>query len=197
MPRNGRGCTPRATGADVRPRPLPNLTSFQDAHGQGFCNTALNAMIRRTYSGDERQGRAMDDEQKRIERNLAKLASRTLEQEAELVRIEREAIARFHGMFDDLEAALGVLRMGHHLGWRVLVLIHNKRTIRNTKKSSVSTSANSSRQKVQAVSAPSVTGWPRNLAISGKPLVAPSRSRIAGLFRTRCQKRLDVPLFTL
>jgi hypothetical protein len=72
----------------------------------------------------------MDDEQKRIERNLAKLASRTLEQEAELVRIEREAIARFRGMFDDLEAALGVLRMGHHLGWRVLVLIHNKRTIR-------------------------------------------------------------------
>ena len=72
----------------------------------------------------------MDDEKTRIERNLAKLASRTLEQEAELVRIEREAIARFHGMFDDLEAALGVLRMGHHLGWRVLVLIHNKRTIR-------------------------------------------------------------------
>lgn len=72
----------------------------------------------------------MDVETTRIERNLAKLASRTLEQEAELARIERDAIARFHGMFDDLEAALGVLRMGHHLGWRVLVLIHNKRTIR-------------------------------------------------------------------
>ena len=72
----------------------------------------------------------MDDEQQRIERNLAKLGSRTLEQEAELVRIERDAIARFHGMFDDLEAALGMLRIGHHIGWRVLVLIHNKRTIR-------------------------------------------------------------------
>ena len=72
----------------------------------------------------------MDDEKTRIERNLAKLASRTLEQEAELVRIEREAFARFHGQFDDLEAALGMLRIGQHIGWRVLVLIHNKRTIR-------------------------------------------------------------------
>jgi hypothetical protein len=72
----------------------------------------------------------MDDETIRIERNLAKLASRTLEQEAELARIEREAIARFHGQFDELEAALGMLRIGHHIGWRVLVLIHNKRTIR-------------------------------------------------------------------
>jgi hypothetical protein len=72
----------------------------------------------------------MDDEKTRIERNLAKMASRTLEQEAELVRIERDAIARFHGQFDELEAALGMLRIGHHVGWRVLVLIHNKRTLR-------------------------------------------------------------------
>ena len=64
------------------------------------------------------------------ERNLKLLYGRTLEEEAELVRIEREAIARFWGNLEDLEAALGVLRMGHHFGWRVLVLIHNKRTLR-------------------------------------------------------------------
>jgi hypothetical protein len=53
-----------------------------------------------------------------------------MDREAELIRIEREAIANFTGGLDDLEAALGVLRMGDYWGWRVLVLIHNKRTIR-------------------------------------------------------------------
>lgn len=64
------------------------------------------------------------------EANLLKLAQRSLEQEAELLRIEKEAIANFSGDLPDLEAALGMLRMGDHMGWRVLVLIHNKRTIR-------------------------------------------------------------------
>ena len=73
----------------------------------------------------------MDEETIRIERNRKMLANRTLEQEAELIRIERDAIARFSGQLDELEAALGLLRMGHHFGWRVLVLIHNKRTLRN------------------------------------------------------------------
>lgn len=72
----------------------------------------------------------MEAEAERYERNVKRLYSRTLEQEAELIRIERDAIARFSGQFDDLEAALGMLRIGHHVGWRVLVLIHNKRTIR-------------------------------------------------------------------
>lgn len=62
--------------------------------------------------------------------NLLKMPSRTLEREAELIRIEREAFANFYGTFDDLELALGVLRTGDYLGWRPLVLIHNKRTIR-------------------------------------------------------------------
>lgn len=44
--------------------------------------------------------------------------------------IERKAIANFAGQFDELEAALGMLHMGDHLGWKPLVLIHNKRTIR-------------------------------------------------------------------
>lgn len=39
-------------------------------------------------------------------------------------------MASFHGDLEDLEAALGMLRLGQHLGWKVLVLIHNKRTIR-------------------------------------------------------------------
>lgn len=62
--------------------------------------------------------------------NLFRMAPRSLERETELVRIEREAVANFYGQLDDLAAALGMLRMGDHFGWRVLVLIHNKRTIR-------------------------------------------------------------------
>lgn len=72
----------------------------------------------------------MDTDNELYQRNIKLLFNRTLEQEAELIRIEREAIAKFSGQLDDLEAALGLLRLGHHLGWRVLVLIHNKRTIR-------------------------------------------------------------------
>ncbi|MGC2458228.1 MAG: hypothetical protein WA435_09540 [Gallionellaceae bacterium] len=62
--------------------------------------------------------------------NLLKMPSRTFEREVELTRIEREAFANYRGTFDDFELALGVLRSGDYLGWRPLVLIHNKRTIR-------------------------------------------------------------------
>jgi len=60
----------------------------------------------------------------------AKLAKRTAEQEDELNGIEGDAVARFHGDLDQLEAALGMLRMGHHFGWKVLYLYHSKKTIR-------------------------------------------------------------------
>lgn len=36
----------------------------------------------------------------------------------------------FKGQFDELEAALGMLLLGRLVGWKVLALIHNKRTIR-------------------------------------------------------------------
>lgn len=62
--------------------------------------------------------------------NLLKMTQRSLDREAELISIEREAVANFSGQLDDLAAALGMLRTGDYLGWRVLVLIHNKRTIR-------------------------------------------------------------------
>ncbi len=61
---------------------------------------------------------------------LAAMTMRSPEREAELIRIEREAVANFDGLLDDLEAALGILRMGDYMGWRVLVLVHNKRTLR-------------------------------------------------------------------
>jgi hypothetical protein len=59
-----------------------------------------------------------------------KLHKLTKEQEAQLREIEDNAIAEFHGDLDLLESALGMLRMGHHFGWRVLYLVHSKQTIR-------------------------------------------------------------------
>lgn len=65
-----------------------------------------------------------------VRRNRHALAKFNTDRNEELAKIEREAIARFTGNFDDLEAAIGVLRLGDHLGWKPLVIIHNKRTIR-------------------------------------------------------------------
>ena len=48
----------------------------------------------------------------------------------QLQEIEDNAIINFKGMLDELESALGMLRIGHHVGWKVLYLIHSKKTIR-------------------------------------------------------------------
>lgn len=57
------------------------------------------------------------------------LAKLTEEQRAEMELVEREAILHYVGELDELEKALGILRLGHHVGWKVLVLSHSKRTI--------------------------------------------------------------------
>ena len=65
-----------------------------------------------------------------VQKNLHKLAPFSQERVEQLHNIERQAFASFTGQFDELEAALGMLHLGDHLGWKPLVLIHNKRTIR-------------------------------------------------------------------
>lgn len=60
----------------------------------------------------------------------ARVVRLTPEQEEQLRKIEAEAIADFQGDLCQLEAALGMLRMGHHYGWKVLYIIHSKKTIR-------------------------------------------------------------------
>ena len=51
-----------------------------------------------------------------------------------LEEIEAEAIASFKGQLDELESALGMLRMGPHVGWKILYLVHSKRTVRKYEK---------------------------------------------------------------
>lgn len=59
-----------------------------------------------------------------------RLAQLTSEQKLQLQSIEDEAISTFSGMLDELESALGMLRLGHHIGWRTLYILHSKKTIR-------------------------------------------------------------------
>ncbi|MDP9087126.1 MAG: hypothetical protein M3O26_00050 [Pseudomonadota bacterium] len=42
-----------------------------------------------------------------------------------------EIARKYAGSFDELESALGMMTLGRLFGWKVLVLIHNKRTIKN------------------------------------------------------------------
>lgn len=48
----------------------------------------------------------------------------------QLARIANDAVERFTGTADELEKALGMLMLGDYLGWKVLIIIHNKRTVR-------------------------------------------------------------------
>ena len=53
-----------------------------------------------------------------------------LERTAKLAEIVNDAIDRFSGPFDELEKALGMLIIGDYVGWKVLVLIHSKSTLK-------------------------------------------------------------------
>lgn len=64
------------------------------------------------------------------EKNVARLAPMTPEQIAKHHEICRDAIARYRGSLDELESAIGMLTLGPHLGWKVLALVHSKKTLR-------------------------------------------------------------------
>ncbi|MFC1536995.1 hypothetical protein ACFL48_04190 [Pseudomonadota bacterium] len=52
------------------------------------------------------------------------------EEAQELINRVNERAYKFSGNFDELEKAVGMLFMGRLFGWKVLALMHNKRTIR-------------------------------------------------------------------
>lgn len=60
-----------------------------------------------------------------------KLAKLSTEQKEQLQAITENVVANFKGDLLQLESALGMLQMGHHFGWKVLYIVHSKRTIRN------------------------------------------------------------------
>ena len=56
------------------------------------------------------------------------------EEALKLQKIVERASIDFTGVFDELESALGMLMLGRLVGWRVLVLIHSKSTLRKYEK---------------------------------------------------------------
>jgi len=63
-----------------------------------------------------------------------RLAPVTPEEAKRLVDLVDNAIHEYEGTVDHLEAAIGMLFVGRHVGWRPLLLVHNKRTIRRFEK---------------------------------------------------------------
>lgn len=60
-----------------------------------------------------------------VEEHLSAAKAKTLSDKLD------DAIDRYAGgTVDELEQALGFYIFGRHVGWKVLVLVHNKRTIR-------------------------------------------------------------------
>lgn len=59
-----------------------------------------------------------------------RLKKLTDQQKAKLQEIEDDAIINFSGTIDELESALGMLRVGFHVGWKMLYVAHSKKTIR-------------------------------------------------------------------
>ena len=68
--------------------------------------------------------------QAQLQKNLHKLVPYDRARAEQIWDVQLKAIAKFTGSFDELEAALGLLHLGDHIGWKPLVLVHNKRTIR-------------------------------------------------------------------
>jgi|TARA_B110000879_G_C10933092_1_gene416771 hypothetical protein len=70
----------------------------------------------------------------RMERNLAALAQLSDEQKIAAFDKVGTVVAGFAGSLEDLEKAVGMLMMGYHFGWKVLLLVHSKRTIKKYEK---------------------------------------------------------------
>ena len=47
-----------------------------------------------------------------------------------LLKWIEDSVYQFSGSFEELESAIGMFFLGRFFGWKILVLIHNKRTIR-------------------------------------------------------------------
>jgi hypothetical protein len=67
---------------------------------------------------------------KQYEKNYKRLENLSADQIKEMHEITKKAIARFKGNASELETALGMFYFGHHVGWKVLVMMHSKKTIR-------------------------------------------------------------------
>ena len=71
---------------------------------------------------------------KRLQSNLAALAKLTDEEKVAAFDKAGEAVANFSGSLEELEKAIGMMMIGYHFGWKVLLLVHSKRTVKKYEK---------------------------------------------------------------
>jgi len=72
----------------------------------------------------------MKNKSNKYARNKDITADRGDGRNKKLCQIEIDSIAKYQGQAKELESALGMLRLGDHLGWKPLLMIHDKKTIR-------------------------------------------------------------------
>jgi hypothetical protein len=72
----------------------------------------------------------MTEDEARIQDNRSKLRPLSVDELKRLQDIELDAIARFKGLADELESALGFFRIGIQIGWKPLTIIHSKKTFK-------------------------------------------------------------------
>ncbi len=66
----------------------------------------------------------------RHSRHVPPSAPGTPVNDQEILGIIDRAVDHFNGNLDDLESAIGMLMVGRHYGWRVVLLIHSPGTVR-------------------------------------------------------------------
>ena len=54
--------------------------------------------------------------------------------EQNVMAIINRAVDKFHGDSSQLESAIGALILGQHVGWKVMMLIHSRSTLKNYSK---------------------------------------------------------------
>jgi hypothetical protein len=59
-----------------------------------------------------------------------KLPATTRAEGKRIVDLMDESILSYSGVADEIEQAIGFYFIGRHVGWKALVIMHNKRTIR-------------------------------------------------------------------
>jgi restriction endonuclease S subunit len=69
-------------------------------------------------------------EEQRIQKNLSRIKPLSVEKLKQLQEIELRAVAKFYGNLDELESALGFLRLGFHYGWKPMAIVHSKKTFK-------------------------------------------------------------------
>ena len=52
----------------------------------------------------------------------------------EVMALFNEAVTGFKGLSNELESAIGAYMLGRHVGWKPLLLIHDKKTLRKYEK---------------------------------------------------------------